>query len=226
MNVKHLLRSNKYILNCASFLCRLLALNRKRIKGKYNSITTSVPGLFLLRSRIKVVGNSNVIIFKPSISWLKNIDIIVHGNNNIIELGEGLSCDGLRICIEDDNNKIILGDKFRCGHNTELAAIEGTVIQFGNDCMLSANISVRTGDSHSVINASGCRINQSKSVFVGDHTWIGNTVLMMKGVNIEGHSIVASGSVVTGKNFTANCIIGGNPATIIKENVDWLTERI
>lgn len=226
MNIKHLLKSNKYILNCASIICRLLAFNRKRVKGKHNLIKASLPGLFLCKSRIKVVGNGNKIIFKPSISWLKNVDIIIHGNNNIIEFGESLSCDGLRICIEDDNNKIILGDKFRCGYNTELAAIEGTVIQFGNDCMLSANISVRTGDSHSIINADGCRINHSKSVFIGEHTWIGNTVLMMKGVCVEGHSIVASGSVVTGKKFSANSVIGGNPATIIKENVDWLTERI
>lgn len=113
------------------------------------------------------------------------------------------------------------------GVNSELAAIEGTEIVLGDDCMLSANITVRTGDSHSVLSAqSRQRINQSKSVVIGEHVWIGNTVLIFKGTEIGSHSIVAGGSVVTGKKFPDKSIIGGNPAKVIKENIDWCSERI
>ena len=93
--------------------------------------------------------------------------------------------------------------------------------------MLSANITIRTGDSHSVLNASSReRINKSQSVLIGNHVWIGNTVLIFKGTQISDNSIVAGGSVVTGKSFPKNCIVGGNPAKVIKEGADWCSERI
>lgn len=92
--------------------------------------------------------------------------------------------------------------------------------------MLSANITVRTGDSHSVTDLDGNRINNSKSVLFGNHVWIGNTVLIFKGSQIGAHSVIAGGSVVTGRIFPEHSIIGGNPAKVIKENVDWKRERI
>lgn len=154
------------------------------------------------------------------------MSISIYGDNNLVEIGTDASCDGLTICIENNNNQVLLGDRFRCGTNTELAAIEGTSIVFGKDCMLSANISIRTGDSHSVVDLGGKRINQSKSITIGEHTWIGNTVHIFKGTEIGHNSIVAGGSIVTGKTFPPHSIIGGNPAKVIKENVDWLEERI
>jgi len=38
----------------------------------------------------------------------------------------------------------------------------------------------------------------------------------LKGAKIGDNSIIAAGSVVTGKTFPANVIIGGNPAKVIK----------
>ena len=129
--------------------------------------------------------------------------------------------------MEDNNNKIIVGKNCHGGGHSELAAIEGTHIILGDDCMLSANITIRTGDSHSVLDAlTRERINKSKSVVIGNHVWIGNTVLIFKGTQISDNSIVAGGSVVTGKTFPKNCIIGGNPAKVIKESADWCSARI
>ena len=39
----------------------------------------------------------------------------------------------------------------------------------------------------------------------------------MKGATIGDNSIIAAGSVVLGKEYPSNVIIGGNPARIIKE---------
>ncbi len=68
---------------------------------------------------------------------------------------------------------------------TRLACIEGTSIEIGEDCMFSANIVFRTGDSHSIINSDGQRINASKSICIGNHVWIGNTVIVNKGVKVS-----------------------------------------
>ena len=99
-------------------------------------------------------------------------------------------------------------------------------IEFGDDCQLSANITLRTGDSHSIVDLQGKRINRSKSIRIGDHVWIGNTVLIFKGTQIGNNSIVAGGAVVGGKIFPPYCIIGGNPAKIIKENINWDRKRL
>ena len=201
-----------------------LGRNTTKIKGYGNHIITE--GTFRKRCNIRIFGNNNTVKISPSAYSISNITITIHGNNNDVLIGENFSSDGLSFSVENNNNKIILGENCHGGGNSEFAAIEGTEITLGDDCMLSANITIRTGDSHSVLDAStGERINKSKSVIIGSHVWIGNTVLIFKGTKIGDRSVVAGGSVVTGKDFPANCIIGGNPAKVIKEGVDWCRER-
>jgi acetyltransferase-like isoleucine patch superfamily enzyme len=45
-------------------------------------------------------------------------------------------------------------------------------------------------------------------------------VVILKGTTIGSGSVVAAGSVVKGE-FPSNVLIGGNPARILKENVNW-----
>ena len=52
-------------------------------------------------------------------------------------------------------------------------------------------------------------------VKIGNDVWIGANALILKGVTLGDRVIVAAGSIVT-KSFPADCIIGGNPAKIIK----------
>lgn len=225
--IKGYIKTNKRILSLLSFIYRIFSFNKIRIKGKNNLIDSNCCGLFLSKSSIKILGDRNVLKFQSDgLTYIRGLNIVVTGHDNVINIGNNVSCTGLSICIEDDNNQVILGDDFKCGANTHLAAIEGTSIVFGNDCLLSANISVRTGDSHSILDLDGNRINTSKSVLIGEHTWIGNSVLIFKGANVGHHSIIAGGSVVTGKTTPPHTIIGGNPAKVLKENINWKLERI
>lgn len=225
MNIKTLLKNNIKLRNFVALIYSF-ARNHKTIHGKNNHIEKR--GAFMSGCKIKIYGSHNKIILTPGgISFLKDVSISIHGNNNMILLGKNISTQRLSFCIEDDNNRIEIGDNFQGGSFSELAAIEGTEIIFGKDCMLSANITVRTGDSHSILNnATQERINASKSIKFGNHVWIGNTVLIFKGANIGDNSIIAGGAVVTGKTFPTNSIIGGNPARILKENINWKVERI
>lgn len=226
MSIKVFLKRNVKLRNIAAFLYSF-AQNRKIVRGVDNRINRA--NAFMSGCKIMIYGSHNRLIFNSEggVNFLKNITISIHGNNNVIILGSNVSTQNLSFCIEDDNNRIELGDNFQGGGFSELAAIEGTEIIFGKACMLSAHITVRTGDSHSILNATSKeRINDSRSVIFGDHVWIGNTVLIFKGTKIASNSIIAGGSVVAGKSFPPNCIIGGNPAKVIKENVDWKVERV
>lgn len=60
--------------------------------------------------------------------------------------------------------------------------------------------------------------NHIKSeVLIGKYCWIGMNSVILPGVTLGDHTIVAAGSVVT-KSFTEGyCIIGGSPAQVLKK---------
>ena len=153
--------------------------------------------------------------------------IEINGNDNTIIIGDrSLIVDG-EFFIEDDLGTIEIGkDTNICG-KTHLACIEGRNINIGNDCLFSANITFRTGDSHSIINCeTKQRINQSKNISIGNHVWIGNQVTILKGVNILDHTIIGTGSLVTKSCGLEGVILAGNPAKIVKTDITWIGERI
>lgn len=54
--------------------------------------------------------------------------------------------------------------------------------------------------------------------YIGKRCFIGANAIIMCGVHIGDQVIVGSGAVVT-KDIPSNCIVAGNPARIIKENI-------
>ena len=56
-------------------------------------------------------------------------------------------------------------------------------------------------------------------ICIGENAWIGANTRICKGVTIGDNSIVAACSVLT-KNVPANCIVAGNPAKVVKQNID------
>jgi len=58
-----------------------------------------------------------------------------------------------------------------------------------------------------------------KKTSIGQQCFIGARSIILPGVSIGDHVIVGSGSVVT-KDVKSNCIVAGNPAKVIKENIN------
>ncbi|HEY9752233.1 MAG TPA: hypothetical protein V6C46_04750, partial [Coleofasciculaceae cyanobacterium] len=56
--------------------------------------------------------------------------------------------------------------------------------------------------------------------------WIASHVSILKGVSIPDNSIVATRSVVTKSFNMQNTLIGGVPAKVLKNNINWLRERL
>lgn len=93
---------------------------------------------------------------------------------------------------------------------------------FGSDCAISFGVWIRTAAPHLVYDAeTKQRLNPSKSVFVGDHVWIGQSAMLLKGTQISSGSIIGAGSVVAGKRIPANTSWAGNPARQVKEGIFW-----
>lgn len=90
-------------------------------------------------------------------------------------------------------------------------------VLFGWDC------TVIDGDGHTVISTEdGKKCNQSKPIVIGNHVWIGAKTTILKGIYISDNTIVAYGSLVTKSNQKGYAILAGDPARIVKGEVDWI----
>lgn len=220
--LKDFVRKNSWFLTRFYYLVK----NNKVHGAKGNIFKKN--NIFLSGLRIDFYGKANeVMLGGDKISVLRNCHIEVHGSNNKIIIDGGIGATDLTIYCADSGCLVHVKEDTQIAGKTELAAMEGTKIEVGRDCLFSANITLRAGDSHSVIDATtGERSNPSKDIIIGNHVWIGNTVIVTKGTIIGEQSVVATGSVVAGKSFPANSAIGGNPAKIIKKGINWKAQKI
>lgn len=175
--------------------------------------------------RIKVFGTGNRIIM-GELCNLKRCTIYIYGNNNTISFGDKVYMNQTDIRIENDNNEMDIGSSSSFTARVHLAAIESTRLHIGEDCMFSTDIHVRTGDSHSILDENGKRVNYPKEVVFGNHVWVGTRVVCLKDVVIPNQCIIGANALLTKKFTEENCVIAGNPARIIKRNQSWVREQI
>jgi acetyltransferase-like isoleucine patch superfamily enzyme len=102
----------------------------------------------------------------------------------------------------------------------------GSQIEVGPQCMFAHDIELRCGDSHSIIDLqTGNRINYAQNIRLGQHVWVAAGATILKGVEIGNDCVVASRALVT-HSFPANCLIGGVPADLLRQQITWQRERI
>ena len=126
------------------------------------------------------------------------------GNYSVIESGA---------CINNAVGDVIIGDHTRVGlHNTVIGPVT-----IGSHVNLAQGITV-TALNHNFAE-TGKRIDEqgvsTTPVTIEDDVWIGANAVILPGVTIGHHVVVAAGAVVT-KDVPDNCIVGGVPAKIIK----------
>ena len=185
----------------------------------------SVGAAMLKQVKIRISGHGNTIAVSDW-SALFGCTIDIRGNGNRIEIGPDCVLRQVELVIEDDGNVISIGKGSRLYGPSQLAAIEGTKISVGEDCLFSSGVKIRTGDSHSVIDREGNRINPSEDVSIGEHVWLGTDVLCLKGTRVPGHCIVGARALVNRAFAEGNCVLAGAPAQIVKTGVDYLCERL
>lgn len=219
---KKILYKYPQFLGFISTIYNLCSRNSEKIKGKNNKISKSKS--FFKRCKIKIIGNNNKIIF-GEMSYFLNTNISIYGNNNTVYIGNKVYVNNGDFYLEDDNNNLTINSKTTFAGYTHLALTEGTRIIIGEDCLFSNNIVFRTGDSHSILDINGNRTNFAKDIVISNHVWLTQNVTVLKGSTIADNSIIATGSIVTKQFNNNNCLIAGNPAKVIKMDVNWCHER-
>ena len=91
-------------------------------------------------------------------------------------------------------------------------------IRIGADCAISWRCEIYDSQYHD-LRYEGRRPDR-RSVVIGDHVWIGAGVRILDGTALGDGCVVAAGSIVSG-TFPARTLIGGAPARVLREDVDW-----
>lgn len=109
------------------------------------------------------------------------------------------------------------GGQIRLGENTfvnqgvQIYAADS--VEIGPDCLIGDNVVIQDSDFHQVGEGDKARV---KRIQVGRNVWIGRSAIVMPGVTIGDHAVVAAGAIVT-RDVPARTIVGGNPARPIGE---------
>lgn len=120
------------------------------------------------------------------------------------------------------------GAELRVGGDTYFSPFVRLVVtrqvMIGSRCAIGWNVQILDSDFHlhgSRGELSGAVADRNLPVVVGDGVWLGSHVSLLKGVEIASGCIVAAHSVVTRSVTEQNCLIAGNPARIVKRDIEW-----
>ena len=94
-------------------------------------------------------------------------------------------------CKFQDQGGITIGDDTLIGHNVVLATL---------------NHGIAPEERHDLFPAP---------IHIGKNVWIGANAVVLPGVAIGDHAVIAAGAVVT-KDVPANAVVGGIPAKVIR----------
>ncbi len=208
------------------YLRNLLRKNRFIIRGTHQIEIADDAYRAMKKVRIKVRGKNNRLVILPGVQ-LTHTEVRLDGENNTLILDRDCAYRSGKIYIKAGQGSTVHIGAATTVEGAYLLAEEGADILIGNDCMLSTDIMIRTGDKHSVIDQeTGLRTNPVQDIKLGNHVWIGRSVTLLKGVEILDDSIVAAHAVVTKSATQPNSCLAGNPARTVKQGINWLRERI
>jgi acetyltransferase-like isoleucine patch superfamily enzyme len=87
-------------------------------------------------------------------------------------------------------------------------------LDIADDVMVGPNVSIIT-TGHPLEPSRRRAATIGKPIMIEKSVWIAAGAIIIGGVTVGAHSVVAAGSVVT-KDVPANSLVGGNPARVIR----------
>lgn len=146
-----------------------------------------------MESRLAVEGNGSLTIEGGHISIYYGSDILVFKGANLTFKGRVLLNQRVQIICMDN-------------------------ITIGDDVMIARDVVIRDNDGGHKILTEGYK--RTAPVTIGNHVWIGQGAMIMKGVTIGDGAIISAGAwVVT--NVKPNALVMGDPARTFQKNVEW-----
>lgn len=187
----------------------------KDLKGKL-LIDDSVETKF---GMIRFGGNHEIVVSssEPTVLLIKG---------SLKFSGSAFFGQGVKLIVWN-KGKIEFGNNFSLGSNGHIVSFRG--IEFGKNCLISWRCNIFDTDFHFI---KDTQLNEIKDncgeVSVGNDTWIGSHVTILKNSVFPDNLIVGSNSLCSGnyKNkVKINSIIAGNPAKLVRDNAAYVVDK-
>ena len=175
---------------------------------------------FKLRNKLTIAAGNKVEFGLKN--RIRKCTIDIHGKGNTLIFKNGANLKGVHIEIVGNNCTLSIGKDCVIGEGTYLSTKENkTHLKIGDNCMLSRNVKIMTSDGHDIIDLkSAKRINEAKSITIGNHVWLADGVIVLKGRSIGNGAVIGIQSIVT-QDIPENATAAGNPAKVIKNDISW-----
>lgn len=133
--------------------------------------------------------------------------------------------------------KVIMHEWSKVGPGTTITSVNR--IEIGKDTAIASDVTIIDNNTHP-LNPEDRRYmrhtphgslerqpqhSANAPIIIGENVWIGTKSRIQKGVTIGDNAIIAANSVVT-HDVPANAIAAGNPAKIVKTDIDKTTTPI
>jgi acetyltransferase-like isoleucine patch superfamily enzyme len=117
-------------------------------------------------------------------------------------------------CINNAVGDVIIGNHTRIGlHNTIIGPVTiGSHVNLAQGITITA-LNHNFDDSEKRIDQQGI---STKEVVLEDDIWVGANAVILPGVTIVKHAVVAAGAIVT-KDVPPHSLVAGVPAKVIKQ---------
>ncbi|MEA5581398.1 acyltransferase [Nodularia harveyana UHCC-0300] len=181
-------------------------------------------GMFVCRGKIQISICSDTIIqpfdevcyvgipLLGTSTPVNDTTVIVGGSHAILTLNGCTIGRGVTLTV-GDSASLSIGSNSYINDGSRIAAQNSIMI--GKNCAISFGVTIIDDDGH------GFGLPPySAPIVIEDNVWIGCNVTILKGVTIGKGSVVGAGAVVT-KSCPPHSLIGGVPAKVIREGVNW-----
>ncbi|MBK8955148.1 MAG: acyltransferase [Saprospiraceae bacterium] len=115
----------------------------------------------------------------------------------------------------DVQGKLIIGDHTYINDNVRI--VSHREVQIGNQVLIASGVSIYDHDHQLKWQEHELTFDGyiTSPVKIGSRVWIGDKVIILKGVTIGDNVVVGAGSVVTA-DIPSNTIAAGNPCKVIR----------
>ena len=219
-------KENVLLLYTQQIESRIPILNKIRLN---NHVELDESDLDKIDLRIK--GQGNRIIIRKMRRCAGRLLVSINGDGNTLEIGDGLKISeivNIHIGFFPNNYGPVQDVHVSIG---SMSGFERTTIQtcnshahisIGERCMFSYGVNVYHTDAHPIFDIeTGELINKVRTLKIGNHVWVGANATITKNVHIADNCIIGWGAVVGKSCSDSNCVLAGNPARIVRRNINW-----
>lgn len=187
-------------------------------KGRRNRILIPPACLDQLHGVVRITGDDNVITMGEG-CVAKSLDVEVKDGVQVV-MGNNCRLGGLRI-FALAGARVSIGSNTIFNGRTRLLLHEARAITIGERCLFGGDCTLTVSDMHSVLDAASReRINPAQDVVIGNHVWLGESVMVLKGASVAENSVVGARALVAG-DIPAGSLAVGVPARVVRSAITW-----